>query len=135
MKNSISINRIVPNIFSLDVENSKQFYMGFLEMALVMDMEWILTFASKDNPSSQISILQFDKKGKLDNSATFLSIEVSDIDKLYERAIKQNIEIVYPITDEPWGVRRFFVKEPNKFIGALMPVNKQIVQRLGVKNG
>ena len=113
MKNSISINRIVPNIFSLDVENSKQFYMGFLEMELVMDMEWILTFASKDNPSSQISILQFDKKGQLDNSATFLSIEVSDIDKLYERAIKQSIEIIYPITDEPWGVRRFFVKEPN----------------------
>jgi predicted enzyme related to lactoylglutathione lyase len=113
MKNSISINRIVPNIFSVDVEGSKQFYVGFLGMELVMDMEWILTFASKDNPSSQISILQFDKKGKLDNSATFLSIEVSDIDKLYERAIKQNIEIVYPITDEPWGVRRFFVKEPN----------------------
>jgi predicted enzyme related to lactoylglutathione lyase len=113
MKNSISINRIVPNIFSVDVEKSKQFYVGFLGMALVMDMEWILTFASKDNPSSQISILQFDKKGKLDNSAIFLSIEVSDIDKLYERAIQQNIELVYPITDEPWGVRRFFVKEPN----------------------
>jgi predicted enzyme related to lactoylglutathione lyase len=113
MKNSISINHIVPNIFSIDVEGSKQFYMDFLGLALVMDMEWILTFASKDNPSSQISILQFDKKGKLDNSATFLSIEVSDIDRLYERAIKQNIEIVYPIIDEPWGVRRFFVKEPN----------------------
>jgi len=113
MKNSISINRIVPNIFSNDLENSKQFYTNFLEMDLVMDMEWILTFASKENPTSQISIIQFDKQGKLDNTATFLSIEVSDIDKLYERAKKQNIEIVYPITEEPWGVKRFFVKEPN----------------------
>jgi len=113
MKNSISIYRIVPNIFSNDLENSKQLYINFLEMNLVMDMEWILTFASGENPTSQISILQFDKQGKLDNTATFLSIEVSDIDKLYERAKKQNIEIVYPITDEPWGVRRFFVKEPN----------------------
>ena len=113
MKNSISINRIVPNIFSNDLENSKQFYTNFLEMDLVMDMEWILTFASKENPTSQISIIQFDKQGKLDNTATFLSIEVSDIDKLYESAKKQNIEIVYPITEEPWGVKRFFVKEPN----------------------
>jgi len=113
MKNSISINRIVPNIFSNDLENSKQFYTNFLEMDLVMDMEWILTFASKENPTSQISIVQFDKQEKLDNTATFLSIEVSDIDKLYERAKKQNIEIVYPITEEPWGVKRFFVKEPN----------------------
>ena len=113
MKNSISINRIVPNIFSNDLENSKQFYTNFLEMDLVMDMEWILTFASKENPTSQISIIQFDKQGKLDNTATFLSIEVSDIDKLYERAKKQNIDIVYPITEEPWGVKRFFVNEPN----------------------
>ena len=34
-------------------------------------------------------------------------------DKWYQRAEKQNIEKVYPITDEPWGVRRFLVKDPN----------------------
>jgi uncharacterized glyoxalase superfamily protein PhnB len=82
-------------------------------MELVMDMEWILTFASKDNPNSQISILQFDKNGNLDNSATFLSIEVSNIDALYEQAKKLKCDIVYPITKEPWGVKCFFVKEPN----------------------
>jgi predicted enzyme related to lactoylglutathione lyase len=113
MKNKISILRIVSNIYSIDIEKSKQFYIDFLDMELVMDMEWILTFASNDNPNSQISILQFDKEGKLDNSATFLSIEVSDIDALYARAKKLKCDIVYPITDEPWGVRRFFVKEPN----------------------
>lgn len=113
MKNKINILRIVPNIYSIDIEKSRQFYIDFLDMELVMDMEWILTFASKDNPGSQISILQFNEKGKLDNSATFLSIEVSDIDALYERAKNLKCEIVYPITDEPWGVRRFFVKDPN----------------------
>jgi predicted enzyme related to lactoylglutathione lyase len=111
MKNKIL--RIVPNIYSIDVQKSKQFYVDFLNMELVMDMGWILTFASKDNPNSQISILQFDKKGELDNSSTFLSIEVSDIDTLYERAKKLKCDIVYPITDESWGVRRFFVREPN----------------------
>lgn len=25
----------------------------------------------------------------------------------------QVMEIVYPLTDEPWGIRRFFVREPN----------------------
>ena len=23
------------------------------------------------------------------------------------------VELVYPLTEEPWGVRRFFVKDPN----------------------
>ena len=113
MKNNVIIHRIVPNIYSSDLEKSKQFYIEFLEMELVMDMEWIMTFASRNNPTAQITILQYDKKGKLNNKATFLSIEVSDVDKLYEKAKKQNREIVYHITDEPWGVRRFFLKDPN----------------------
>lgn len=37
MKNDVSINRFVPNIFSLDVEGSKESYLYFLEMELVMD--------------------------------------------------------------------------------------------------
>ncbi len=113
METKISILRIVPNIYSMDLEKSKQFYRDFLDMELVMDMEWILTFASKDHPNSQLSILQYDENGRLDNSAAFLSIEVSDVDALYERAKNLNCDIVYPITDEPWGVRRFFVKDPN----------------------
>ena len=56
MKNNIL--RIVPNIYYFDIEKSRQFYIDFLDMEFVMDMEWILIFASKDNPNSQISILQ-----------------------------------------------------------------------------
>ncbi len=47
--NNVIIHRIVPNIYSNDLEKSKQFYVEFLEMKLVMDMKWILTFASKIN--------------------------------------------------------------------------------------
>ncbi|MDF9799887.1 putative enzyme related to lactoylglutathione lyase [Catalinimonas alkaloidigena] len=113
MKNKLAIRRIVPNIYSNDIEKSKQFYTEFLEMELAMDMEWILTFVSKENSTAQVSIFQNEKNKTLDNTAIFLSIEVTDIDDWYERAKKQNIEIVYPITDETWGVRRFFVKDPN----------------------
>ncbi len=112
-KTAVVIHRIVPNIYSDDLEKSKLFYVDFLEMELVMDMEWILTFASKENASAQISILQNDKKVMLDNRAIFISIEVSDIDALYEKAKKQQLKITYPITNEPWGVTRFFVEDPN----------------------
>ncbi len=108
-----SILRIVPNIYSNNMEASKKFYTEFLEMDLVMDMEWVLTFASKENPKAQISIFRNDKNKLLDNKAIFLSIEVSDIEQWYKRAKAQKIQIVYPITIEPWGVKRFFIKEPN----------------------
>ncbi len=42
-----------------------------------------------------------------------VSVEVADVDIVHAQAIERRFEIVYPITDEPWGVRRFFVVDPN----------------------
>lgn len=107
------MRRIVPNIYSNNIEKSKRFYTEFLGMELAMDMGWILTFVSKENPTAQISVFRNEENKPLDNTAIFLSIEVSDVDRLYDRAKAQGIAIVYPITNETWGVRRFFVKDPN----------------------
>lgn len=107
------IHRIVPNVYSNDIEKSKHFYTHFLRMKLAMDMGWIQTYISKDNSTAQISIFENRGNKPLDNSAIFLSIEVSEIDEWHQRAINENIEIVYPITNEDWGVRRFFIKDPN----------------------
>ena len=108
----MSITRIVPNISSTKMIESKEFYTNFLGLTLAMDMEWILTFSSLTNPAAQISIVKADHVDNL-NSQITLSIEVSDIDVLYENAKVCNYEIVYDITNEPWGVRRFWVKDPN----------------------
>ena len=110
---SPDIIRIVPNIYSDDLEKSRQFYIVFLGMELVMDMKWILTFASKNNPLAQISVLQNENKIRPDNKAIFLSIEMSDVDAMYAKAQKSDYNITYQITDEPWGVRRFFISDPN----------------------
>ena len=113
MENEISIERIVPNINSNDFEKSKEFYINFLGMNLIMDMEWIITFASYKNPKAQITIVKTESPIDINTNPVFLSIEVSDVDKMYEKAKNLNCEITYPITNEDWGVRRFFVKDPN----------------------
>ena len=107
------MRRIVPNISSNDLEKSKQFYSQFMGMELAMDLGWVLTFTSKENASAQITIVENKDDNPLDNSAIFLSIEVTDIDKWHLRAQEQNIPISYPLTNEEWGVRRFFVLDPN----------------------
>lgn len=113
MSHLSSIHRIVPNIYSDNLEKSKRFYTGFLEMDLAMDMKWIMTFASKSNSAIQLSILKNEVEKILDNSAIFISIEVADVDEVYSRAKEQGVQIVYSITNEPWEVRRFFIKDPN----------------------
>ena len=109
----IAIRRIVQNIYSNNLEMSKDFYLGFLEMDLVMDLGWVLTFASKQKPTAQINVFKNEGTENPDNSSVFLSIEVSDVDKMHERAENMNCDIIYKLTDESWGVRRFFVKDPN----------------------
>jgi catechol 2,3-dioxygenase-like lactoylglutathione lyase family enzyme len=36
-----------------------------------------------------------------------------DVDAAYEEARQLGYELVCPITSEPWGVRRFFVRAPD----------------------
>jgi len=53
--------------------------------------------------------------------ACSVSIEVEDVDKLHAEAVSRGLEIVYPLTDEPWDVRRFFVRDPDgRVINVLM---------------
>jgi uncharacterized glyoxalase superfamily protein PhnB len=42
-----------------------------------------------------------------------VSIQVDDVDAAYAAALQAGSEIVHPLTDEPWGVRRFFVRDPD----------------------
>jgi catechol 2,3-dioxygenase-like lactoylglutathione lyase family enzyme len=41
-----------------------------------------------------------------------LSIEVDDVDAALDRMKKAGIHIEYGPVDEPWGVRRFYVRDP-----------------------
>ena len=45
-----------------------------------------------------------------------ISVEVGDVDACYTAAQQQGCSIVYPLTDQPWGVQRFFVRDPNGVI-------------------
>ena len=108
----MKFRRITPDIASNKIEESKQFYIDFIGLKLAMDMGWILTFISESNPTAQINLLQSDKE-EIDNSNVMISIESSDVDEMYNKAMAQNITIVYPLKTEEWGVKRFFVKDPN----------------------
>ena len=108
----MNIRRIVPDISSTNLEESKKFYSDFIGLKLAMDMGWILTFISKSNPTAQINILR-SKQPTVDNSNFAISIEVADVDKLYKKTLLNNWKIVYHLTNEEWGVRRFFIKDPD----------------------
>ena len=104
------IRRIVPDFRSADPAASREFYENVLGLETVMDLGWIRTFAAPDNPTAQINVMERDASAQVNPD---VSIEVDDVDRAYAAAKQMGCEMVHPLTDEPWGVRRFFVREPN----------------------
>jgi uncharacterized glyoxalase superfamily protein PhnB len=74
-----------------------------------MDMDWIVTYGSNIKMQLQISFMS---EGGSGTDVPDLSIEVDDVDEAFKQMKKARFKIEYPITDEPWGVRRFFVRDP-----------------------
>lgn len=106
----MSVKRIVPDIRSKHLDASRQFYVDVLGLEVAMDMGFIVTLVSPSNRTAQVTLMRDD------DSSTILpqiSIEVADVDDVHSRAVSQGLNIVYPLTNEPWGVRRFFVTDPN----------------------
>ncbi|MEV0809074.1 VOC family protein [Micromonospora sp. NPDC050200] len=68
--------------------------------------------------SKQLSVMSRDVRAHVHPD---ISIEVDDVDTVHERAVAAGAEIVYPLTDEDWGLRRFFVRDPN---GAVINVTQ-----------
>lgn len=105
----MSIRRIVPDITSKNLDASRQFYVDVLGLAVAMDMGSIVTLVSPSNPTAQVTLMSDDSSPILPQ----ISIEVADVDEVHARAVSRGLKIVYPLTNEPWGVRRFFVADPS----------------------
>ncbi|MEU8842198.1 VOC family protein [Streptomyces roseus] len=105
----MTVRRVVPNIQSEAAQDSREFY-GRLGFEEVMNHGWIMTLASPTSPAAQISFMTRDETAPV---IPDVSVEVDDVDAAYAAMRDGGAEIVHPLTDEEWGVRRFFVRDPN----------------------
>ncbi|MFF4825059.1 VOC family protein [Streptomyces sp. NPDC001312] len=105
----MAVRRVMPIIQSEAAEESRDFY-GLLGFEEVMNLGWIMTLASPSSPSAQVSVMSGDKTAPVTPD---LSVEVDDVEAAYAMMRDSGAEIVHPLQDEEWGVRRFFVRDPN----------------------
>lgn len=103
------VKRIVANIKTTDLPKADVFYQDILGLEILMDHDWIKTLGNEEEAKVQIS---FATQGGNDTEVPDFSIEVNNVDEIYEKMKNSQFEIAYKITDEDWGVRRFFVKDP-----------------------
>lgn len=116
-EHALKVRRIVSNIKTLAPEKAAIFYADIFGLELLMDQGWIRTYGSNEEMSIQVS---FATEGGSGTDVPDLSIEVDDIDTILEKVKDANISIEYGPKNEPWGVRRFYIRDPfGKLINVL----------------
>lgn len=105
----MKVRRIIANIETSDIAAAKRFYQDVLGLDLLMDHGWIATYGSAESMDVQIS---FAEQGGSGTPVPDLSIEVDDIEAALEGMKAAGFAIEYGPADEPWGVRRFYVRDP-----------------------
>ncbi len=95
----MAVKRIKPNISSEKFKESRDFYNDVIGLPGGDGLDWILFFGT-DQQEVQLSVMKLDIKAHVHPD---VSIEVDDVDAVYERARTSGAEIVYPLTDEEWA--------------------------------
>lgn len=105
----MKIKRIVSNVATSDLDRASAFYEDVLGLEVLMDLGWIRTYGSPSTMTIQFSVMS---EGGSGTAVPDMSIEVDDVDEVLAKARMAGIAVEYGPTTEPWGVRRFYVRDP-----------------------
>ncbi len=107
----MKVSGIVANLPVADIESARDFYTGFLGLDVEgFNMGWVAHYQSPDG-SAHIQLVTKDATAPEDSA---ISIHVgAGVEEAYADAQRRGYEIVYPLTTESWGLRRFFVRAPD----------------------
>jgi predicted enzyme related to lactoylglutathione lyase len=102
--------RITANLRVPDIEATKSFYSDFLGLGTEeFNLGWVARYTSPDTHAN-VQLVTRDATAPVDS---VISVHTDDIEGAYEEAQNLGYEIVHPMTNEQWGVRRFFVRAPD----------------------
>src|SRR3954467_7892966 len=104
------VTRIIADLPVADLDAAKGFYTGYLGLSTEeFNLGWVARYASPDT-GANVQLVSGDATAPEDS---VISVHTDDVEAAYEEAQRLGYEIVHPLTTEPWGVRRFFVRAPD----------------------
>jgi catechol 2,3-dioxygenase-like lactoylglutathione lyase family enzyme len=111
-----------------NLREARDFYVGHLNFTVAFEATWFVlltapggrglnvAFMSTGHPSAPPGPEPFDGRGVV------LTLQVADAAAEYERLRARGVPFHHPLTDEPWGQRRFLLRDP---AGVLLDVVQQ----------
>ena len=106
----VRVTGVYTNLHVDDIAAARSFYADYLGLSdESITMDWVTRFSSPDG-AANVQLVTRDATAPEDSVAT---IRVDDVEVALDEAQQRGYEIVHPLTTEPWGVRRFFVRAPD----------------------
>jgi catechol 2,3-dioxygenase-like lactoylglutathione lyase family enzyme len=104
---------IIADLRVANIEAAREFYSGYLGLSTEeFNMGWVARYTSPET-GAHLQLVTRDTAAPED---PVVSVKVDDVDAAYEEARRRGYEIIHPLQNEPWGVRRFFVRAPDRNI-------------------
>jgi len=106
-------------IVTSKMKETKDFYVNTFGFGVTFENEFYLLLHTP-NKEAEISFLLPNHKSQhplfrpaFGGKGVYLTIEVENVDKEYQRIAEKKIPIQLELKDEPWGDRHFVVVDPN----------------------
>lgn len=105
------VTGINANLPVADIAAASDFYTDYLGLSVEeFNLGWVARYRSPNGEAS-VQLVTRDVTAPEDS---VISVHVgAGVDEAYAEAKRRGYEIVYPLTEEAWGVRRFFVRAPD----------------------
>ena len=107
----VRVTGVTTNLPVADIDAARGFYTDYLGLSVEdFNLGWVARFESPDGRAC-VQLVSGDATSPQDS---VISVHVgNDVDEAYAEAQRRGYEIVHPLTDEPWGIRRFLVRDPD----------------------
>jgi predicted enzyme related to lactoylglutathione lyase len=107
----VRVSGLTANLPVADIDAARGFYTDCLGLIVEnLNLGWVARFQTSGGRAC-VQLVTGDATSPEDS---VISVHVGDdVDEAYAEAQRRGYEIVHPLTDEPWGVRRFLVRDPD----------------------
>jgi len=119
---------VYPLITTTELQATRDFYVGNFGFAVVFEASWVVMLSAGDDGSISLGLMTPDHPSRPPGPETFdghgviVTVQVADAAEAFARLRSQDAPIVYDLHDEPWGQRRFMMRDP---AGMLVDVVEQ----------
>lgn len=109
----MAVTRIVPNLPVGDVARASALYAEVFGLDLAMNLGWVANLGPAGAGAVQLQVMSTDRSAPCNPTVSVGVDRTDEVDAIHTRVLAAGMEVVHPPTDEEWGVRRFFWRDPD----------------------